>query len=1118
MKNITLLQRFSIVALIVMIAVALAFGYLVNHILEKGMIEHMVRNTHVLVQSNIVKHYSPEELLVPMTGEEHEIFLEEIKHLSLGLDIQTIKVWNRDMVVVWSNDRQMTGKQFPDNEDLKKAFAGETVLITKDADEIRSKYLRNGQSGNLMEMYLPIKFESRNEIGVVIELYKNIDPFIATIAGHRHVIWLWTCVSFVTLFIFLFGWFRKASRRIDFQTGEMIKTVGKLEGEIAERERFESLLKKASKEWRKIFDSTRDMIIMLDDQLNIVRTNLAAVNFFKKPFKEVLGKHISSLFNSMEMSDSDNPISAMMDGKDHEETEIYFPEKRVWIAISMDPILNKQGNVTGAVLAMRDVTEIKRMQDSMVTAKNDWEDTFDTITDMITIHDKDFNILRANRAAQEMFNLHSNTGKCYQYYHGTDSPPPRCPSCECLNTGEFASFERFEPHLDRFVEIRAIPRFNNENEIIGTIHIVRDITDVKTASEEKNKLREQLLHVQKMDSIGRIAGGVAHDFNNIVSVIIGYSELALKELREGDSLKDNISAIHGAGEKAAALTRKLLAFSRKQVLEMKAVDMERIIENMTKMLKRLIPENVTLLFDSQAHGQKVLADPTQMEQILMNLVVNARDAMPDGGQLKVNTSEVDLDEKQVADKANLKPGSYLRLSVTDTGIGMSSEVQDKIFEPFFSTKDVGKGTGMGLATVYGIVNQHNGYIEVQSEPGKGSKFSIYLPVTEGETEEIEEHQPERILTGDETILVVDDESQLRDIIIGMLKPLGYRVFGAANGEEALQISDEFSGRIDLLLTDVIMPGMNGKKLAEILTGKRPETKVIFISGYTDDAIARHGVLEEGIVLIQKPITEKILTSRIREVLDADKESKPVCPEKVDMEDIHLLVADDNEDILRLIKVYLKDHDCEIDAAENGEVAVDKFKQGKHDIVLMDMQMPVMDGLTATQQIRDWEKENKKEQSTIIALTGNATAEDINRCLEAGATSHLAKPMSRDQLITALFSFAPSRHKNVNGTGNGERDRVLEHIDADLKELIPDYLEERQGDINKIQEALEAADYETVRILGHTLKGSGGGYGFEPISEAGFNIEEAAKQENEEVIKRWVNKLSEYLDSVEVVYE
>jgi CheY-like chemotaxis protein len=180
--------------------------------------------------------------------------------------------------------------------------------------------------------------------------------------------------------------------------------------------------------------------------------------------------------------------------------------------------------------------------------------------------------------------------------------------------------------------------------------------------------------------------------------------------------------------------------------------------------------------------------------------------MPDGGQLKVNTSEIDLDEKQVADKANLKPGSYLRLSVSDTGIGMSNEVKDKIFEPFFSTKEVGKGTGMGLATVYGIVKQHNGYIEVQSEPAKGSKFSIYLPVAEGEIEEIEEHQPERILTGDETILVVDDEPQLRDIIIGMLKPLGYRVFGAANGEEALQISDEFRGRIDLLLTDVIMPG------------------------------------------------------------------------------------------------------------------------------------------------------------------------------------------------------------------------------------------------------------------------------------------------------------------------
>jgi PAS domain S-box-containing protein len=609
MKNITLLQRFSIVALMVMIAVALAFGHLVNHILETVIVKNTVRNTHEIVQSNIVKHYRPEELRAPMTGEEYEIFFEEIKHLSLGLDIQKIKIWNRDMVVVWSNDRQMVGRQFHDNKALREALAGEAVLLSKDEDR-KDKYPYEEDINHLVEIYLPIKYDSRDEIDIVIELYKNVDPFIATLTKRRHEVWLWTCLAFISLYLVLFGFFRKASMRIDFQTAELTKTVGKLEGEIAEREHFERTLKKASKEWRKIFDSTKDMIIMLDDQLTIARVNLAAVNFFGKPFNEVLGKHISFLFNSMKMSDSDNPISAMMDGKDHEETEIYFPEKKVWIAISMDPILNKQGNVIGAVLAMRDVTEIKRMQDSMVTAKNDWEDTFDTITDMITIHDKDFNIVRANRAAQEMFNLNSNTGKCYQYYHGTDGPPPRCPSCECLKTGEFASFERFEPHLDRFVEIRAIPRFNNENEIIGTIHIVRDITDVKTASEEKNKLREQLLHVQKMDSIGRIAGGVAHDFNNIVSIIIGYSELALKELPEGDSLKDNISAIHGAGEKAAALTRKLLAFSRKQVLEMKAVDMERIIENMTKMLKRLIPENVTLLFDSQAHGQKVLADPT----------------------------------------------------------------------------------------------------------------------------------------------------------------------------------------------------------------------------------------------------------------------------------------------------------------------------------------------------------------------------------------------------------------------------------------------------------------------------------------------------------------------------
>jgi CheY-like chemotaxis protein len=425
---------------------------------------------------------------------------------------------------------------------------------------------------------------------------------------------------------------------------------------------------------------------------------------------------------------------------------------------------------------------------------------------------------------------------------------------------------------------------------------------------------------------------------------------------------------------------------------------------------------------------------------------------------------------------------------------------------------------MGLATVYGIVKQHKGHIDVQSEPGKGTTFSIYLPAAEGEIEVRAEEKPERILTGNETILVVDDEPLLRDIIVEMLNPLGYKVLKASHGEEALLVSSKFSGKIDLLLTDVIMPGMNGKELADALVHIRPETKVIFISGYTDDAIAHHGVLEEGIVLLQKPVTEKMLASKIREVLDRDNHSLACCPEHESLDGLHILLADDNEDIRKLIASYLKGHECHLDTAENGKIAVDKYKVGTYDYVLMDMQMPVMDGLTAVREIRKWEKEHDRMPTTIIALTGNASQEDIDRCMEAGYTSHLAKPIKKEQLMKAICSYTSSKQDHTGEAGKEVRGKVVAYVDSDLKDLIPEYLEERQDDIKKIQSAMNAEDYETVRIMGHTLKGSGGGYGFEQITEIGVHLEEAAKQENPEGIKKMIQELTDYIDNVDVVFE
>ena len=635
--------------------------------------------------------------------------------------------------------------------------------------------------------------------------------------------------------------------------------------------------------------------------------------------------------------------------------------------------------------------------------------------------------------------------------------------------------------------------------------------NAEAAEKALEKSQSAIVRQEKMASVGQLAGGIAHDFNNILSVINGYSELVLNDMEEDSPFKEYISTIHDAGEKGANLTKELLAFSRKQPIEMKASNINMTIDNMKNILKRLIGENIRFKICKHKSLKNVLADKTQLEQVLMNLVVNARDAMPNGGDLIIKTYNVHFNKGFDIDNDHINPGSYTMLSVKDTGQGMSKEIRKSIFEPFFSTKEVGKGTGMGLATVYGIIRQHGGYITVHSKFGEGTIFKVYIPTTDKEIEE------ERIISvndlkGNETILVVDDEPLLIGLVLEMLEPLGYHILAASNGEEALKVCNTFTGRIDLLLTDVIMPGMNGKELADKFTVKRPDTKIIYMSGYTDDLIADHGVLDSGVVLINKPIKSNVIASKIREVLVTNNHPSDNQSVEEELNGINILIADDNVSLRKLIKAYMKDIKCTIDTAENGEIAVEKFKSGDYDIVLMDMQMPVMDGLTATRHIRQWEKENKPGMTKIIALTGSVAKEEIDKCLQAGCSYHLAKPIKKDILIKSL-----TLEKDVSVNQEIQEDKLIAHVDTDLKELIPEYLEEIQSDINKIQKAIKEQDCDTVKIVGHTLKGSGGGYGFDPITEIGMHIEGAAKEEDYEDIEYWNNKLSNYINNVNVIY-
>lgn len=405
--------------------------------------------------------------------------------------------------------------------------------------------------------------------------------------------------------------------------------------------------------------------------------------------------------------------------------------------------------------------------------------------------------------------------------------------------------------------------------IVGAVVTFRDISEVKQAQEALRRSEEQLRQVQKMEAIGRLAGGMAHDFNNLLTIIGGYSELLLDGiLQPNDPGREAVEEIRKAAERAGGLTRQLLAFSRRQVVAPQVLSINDIIRDMSKMLLRLIGEDIQLSSSLAADLALVRIDPGQLEQILLNLAVNARDAMPRGGRLTLETANVTLDETYTRTHPEVKPGPYVMLAVTDTGCGMDAATQVRIFEPFFTTKEVGKGTGLGLATVYGIVKQSGGSIYVYSEVGIGTSFKVYLPCAEVDTcESTQPNAPMVRRGGSETLLVVEDDEAVRALTRTVLSASAYNVIEAMDPDDALRQVEERHEPIDLLLTDVVMPGMSGRMLADRLKDSRPEMKVLYMSGYTDDAVVRHGLLEADIAFLQKPFSPDSLIGKVREVLD-----------------------------------------------------------------------------------------------------------------------------------------------------------------------------------------------------------------------------------------------------------
>lgn len=617
-------------------------------------------------------------------------------------------------------------------------------------------------------------------------------------------------------------------------------------------------------------------IVITDVEGRIEWVNRAFSALTQYSLEEVAGRKVSDLVKSGAHDDAFYKLmwNTISSGKvwhgtltnRRKDWSLYTEEQ------SITPIYDNHGTITHFVGVKQDVTERVHTESELMESQSrlqralsignialwDW----DLITERVY-----FSPEWSGHTGALNFGRSETVHEWFDRVHPEDLPLLQRTLMNCRKDGHPNQREfrlRHDAGEYHWILMNASPVPNEQGRVTRMVGTNVDIT-------ERRKLEAEFQQAQKLESVGRLAGGVAHDFNNLLSVIGGYSEMALASVTEGSPLHKDLMQVKRAADRAAGLTRQLLAFSRRQVLSPEVLNVNTIIGEAEKMLRRLIGEDIDLQLNLAEDLGQAMADPGQVEQVLLNLSVNARDAMPQGGTLTIATSNVNLSEALISPHANVPSGRYIRISVSDTGIGMSPELFDKIFEPFFTTKESGKGTGLGLATVYGIVKQSEGHIVTESTLGVGTTFHIFLPrLDEAELQASKDETPE-VMRGTETILVVEDEENLREVACRFLKQAGYTVLCAGSGDEALCVAAESTAPIALLLSDVIMPGMSGPVLAEKLREQIPALKVLYMSGYTDDALAHHGVLEPNITLIMKPFTGLQLASKVRELLGSERD-------------------------------------------------------------------------------------------------------------------------------------------------------------------------------------------------------------------------------------------------------
>lgn len=614
-----------------------------------------------------------------------------------------------------------------------------------------------------------------------------------------------------------------------------------------------------------------DIILQLDLQGNVLDANERALQSYGFTHEELMNMNIRDLRHPETLDSVENDLSTVKNSNGFIFETAHKRKDGTTFPVEVSSRLITADHIKAYVSIIRDITQrkenekvIKDREESFRNLSHQFNALLDAIPDDITLLSPDLRIIWANKTAQEKIGNKAaelRQKPCYKLRHGRSTPCDNCPVPVTFSTGKPQN--DIVETVNGIWDMRTAPIFDSGGRITSVINIARDIT-------EHRKLEEQFRHSQKLEGIGQLAGGVAHDFNNILSAILGYASLLQMEMEQDNPLRLNVEQILAATDRATVLTQSLLAFSRKQIIDLKPVDLNAVIRSIEKLLIRIIGEDIELRTMLTEGRIPIIADTGQLDQVLMNLTTNSRDAMPAGGLILIEADAVEITADFIKTHGYGKAGHYARISFTDTGTGMDEMTRERIFEPFFTTKEVGKGTGLGLSMVFGIIKQHNGFINCYSELKKGTTFRIYLPLIRTEDEEYASdavHAPPVLPRGTETVLVAEDDHSLRKLTRTVLTQFGYTVIEAADGEEAVQRYLENKDAVKLLVLDVVMPKKNGKEAYEEIHALYPAVKAIFLSGYTANLIHRKGILAEGIDFIMKPVTPVDLLMKVREVLD-----------------------------------------------------------------------------------------------------------------------------------------------------------------------------------------------------------------------------------------------------------